>query len=122
MPGGDRTGPVGVGSKTGRGAGFCSGFAMPGCANPSPRRGFGMDFGRGRGRGRDFWGRPVGGGFGWRHRFFATGVPGWMRAGPYAEPGPETEKQGLKQQAEALEAELDMVKKRIDELDSGCES
>ena len=34
MPRGDGTGPVGMGRMTGRGAGFCAGFAAPGCANP----------------------------------------------------------------------------------------
>lgn len=38
MPGGDRTGPMGAGSMTGRGMGVCAGNARPG-------------FGRGRGFG-----------------------------------------------------------------------
>ncbi|RLI76297.1 hypothetical protein DRP04_12770 [Archaeoglobales archaeon] len=33
MPGGDRTGPWGMGPRTGRGAGFCSGYGMPGFMN-----------------------------------------------------------------------------------------
>lgn len=114
MPAGDRTGPMGAGPRTGRAAGYCGGFGMPGYANPVPGRGFGMGFGRGRG----FWRRPFGGRFGWRNRFFATGMPAWMPRGPYLEPEPEAEKQGLKQQAEALEAELDMVRKRLDALES----
>lgn len=122
MPGGDRTGPMGAGSRTGRGAGFCSGFAMPGFSNPVPGRGFGMGFGRAGGRGRGFRGRFFGGGFGWRHRFFGAGMPGAMNVGPYIQPDPETEKQGLKQEAETLEAELNMVKKRLDELESSRES
>ncbi|MFP4159247.1 MAG: DUF5320 domain-containing protein [Desulfobacterales bacterium] len=122
MPGGDRTGPVGAGPASGRAAGFCSGFAMPGFANPVPGRGFGMGFGRARGRGRGLKARFFGGGFGWRHRFYATGVPGWAYSGPYGPPDPETEKQGLKQEAAALQEELDMVKKRLDELESGSES
>ncbi|MFP3999507.1 MAG: DUF5320 domain-containing protein [Desulfobacterales bacterium] len=114
MPGGDRTGPIGAGPMTGRGAGFCSGFAAPGFAVPGPGRGFGMGFGRGRGlRGRFF-----GGGFGWRNRFFATGIPGRAYFGSYAGPDPEAEKQGLKQEAEALQAQLDMVRKRLDDLES----
>jgi len=58
MPGGDRTGPWGLGPRTGRTAGY----NMPGYANP----GYGRRFGRGGGRGfgRGFWGR--GRGFGWR--------------------------------------------------------
>lgn len=30
MPGGDGTGPMGLGSMTGRGVGFCTGFNIPG--------------------------------------------------------------------------------------------
>ncbi len=38
MPRGDGTGPQGLGPMTGRGAGFCSGYDVPGYANPAPRR------------------------------------------------------------------------------------
>lgn len=38
MPRGDGTGPQGLGPMTGRGAGFCSGYGVPGYANPLPRR------------------------------------------------------------------------------------
>ncbi len=53
MPGGDGTGPLGHGRRTGRGAGFCGGFRMPGFMNPlvyggrSPRAGRGRMFFRG---------------------------------------------------------------------------
>lgn len=30
LAGGDRTGPMGLGAMTGRGAGFCNGFSVPG--------------------------------------------------------------------------------------------
>ena len=30
MPGGDRTGPLGLGPRTGRGLGYCSGYNRPG--------------------------------------------------------------------------------------------
>ena len=45
MPGGDRTGPMGMGPMTGRGAGYCAGSAAAGFAN----RVYGGGFGRGRG-------------------------------------------------------------------------
>lgn len=45
MPRGNGTGPAGMGPMTGRGAGFCAGFGMPGYAN----RGDGGFFGRGMG-------------------------------------------------------------------------
>ena len=80
MPRGDGTGPMGMGPMTGRAAGFCAGYGMPGYMNPVAGRGFGMGFGRGRGFGG-------GGGRGWRNRFYATGLPGWAGAGmPYGAP------------------------------------
>ncbi len=115
MPRGDRTGPMGMGPMTGRAAGFCAGFNAPGNANPASGRGFGMGGGRGRGFG--------GGERGWRHMYFATGQPGWMRFGSYAAPyqnsDPEMEKQALKNQAEALQAQLNMIKQRLDKSDAG---
>ena len=40
MPAGDRTGPLGMGPMTGRAAGYCAGYPVPGYANPIPGRGF----------------------------------------------------------------------------------
>ncbi|MBN1626509.1 MAG: DUF5320 domain-containing protein, partial [Deltaproteobacteria bacterium] len=65
MPGGDGTGPNGMGSMTGRGAGWCAGFNTPGYANSSPVQGFG--------RGRGFYGGRGGGGRGRRNMYYATG-------------------------------------------------
>ena len=112
MPGGDRTGPAGMGPMTGRAAGYCAGYPVPGYMNPMGGRGF---WGWGRGFG--------GGGRGWRHWYYATGLPGWMRFGwggvpPVAEPTPEAEKSFLIGQAEALQAQLDEVKKRLEELEA----
>jgi len=118
VPRGDRTGPRGMGAMTGHGAGYCAGFRMPGYANPAPGRGFGMGFGRGGA----FWGRGFGGGRGWRHGFWATGLPGWMPFGPpaapYPKPDQEMDKQALKNEAEALQSELDFIKKRVNEIES----
>ncbi len=61
MPGGDRTGPLGLGPRTGRGLGYCSGYNRPGFMSRVfgrfgwGRGGRGRGFGRGRGRGRRFW-------------------------------------------------------------------
>ena len=38
MPGGDRTGPAGFGPMTGRAAGYCAGYTVPGYMNPIPGR------------------------------------------------------------------------------------
>ncbi|MBH1939431.1 DUF5320 domain-containing protein [Mobilitalea sibirica] len=39
MPRGDGSGPIGLGAMTGRSAGFCAGFQVPGYRNPFPIRG-----------------------------------------------------------------------------------
>ena len=54
MPRGDKTGPAGAGPMTGRGAGFCVNFGVPGYANPVGGRGMGMGRGNRMGRGRGF--------------------------------------------------------------------
>lgn len=122
MPRGDRTGPLGMGPMTGRAAGYCAGYGMPGYANPMPGRGFGLGRARGWGGG---WGR----GYRWRHWFYATGLPGWLRFGygpawapppaaygPYA-PSPDEELDALKGQAQWLKDELEAISKRIEELE-----
>ena len=127
MPRGDGTGPMGMGPMTGRAAGYCAGFGVPGYANPIPGRGLGMGFRGGRGAyGRGFGG----GGRGFRHWFYATGLPGWVRFGagipaygnpaPYGNLNPEVEKQALKNQAEVLQSELDYIKKRLSELETNA--
>jgi len=119
MPRGDRTGPAGMGPMTGRGAGYCAGYGMPGYMNPAFGRGFGMGFGWGRGRGFG------GGGWGRRNWFHAAGVPGWMGYGgyaaPYQAPDADTEKQMLKSEAKAVRAELDAIDKRLAELEAGTD-
>ncbi|MBS3818893.1 DUF5320 domain-containing protein [bacterium] len=52
MPRGDRTGPMGVGPRTGRGMGYCSGYSQPGFMNPGPGMGLARGFGRATGFGR----------------------------------------------------------------------
>jgi len=48
MPGGDRTGPAGMGPMTGRAAGYCAGYPVPGYLNPvvSPALWAGGAYGR----------------------------------------------------------------------------
>jgi len=52
MPRGDRKGPYGLGPRTGRAAGYCADYPVPGFMNSVPRFGRGFGFGRGWGRGR----------------------------------------------------------------------
>ena len=124
MPGGNGTGPMGMGPMTGRAAGYCAGNSVPGYVNPGPGRGFGMGFGRG------FRGRGGGGGWGRRNQFYATGMPGWARAGVgfpawggnpsygAALPTAEQELDVLKGQAEYFSGALEDIKKRIDEFEA----
>ncbi len=57
MPGGDRTGPRGAGPMSGKAAGYCAGYPVPGYANSLGGYGRG---GRGWGRGREEAGVEVG--------------------------------------------------------------
>ncbi len=74
MPGGDGTGPGGLGPMTGRAAGFCAGYPVPGYMNPIGGR-LGLGWGRGRG-----FGRGLGRGFG---RGFGRGLGGYPMYGGY---------------------------------------
>ena len=81
MPGGDGTGPMGLGPMTGRAAGYCAGYPVPGYMNPIPGRGY-WGWGRGLGRG---WGRGFG--RGWRTRGWAGYYPpAWGRPAPWFPP------------------------------------
>jgi hypothetical protein len=117
MPFGDRTGPAGLGPRTGRGAGYCGGFGVPGSSNRTGSYGF---FGRGSGRG----------GRGWRNWFFATGLTGWQRGlgwpwgGPgayvpeHAGPSREEELGVLKDQAGFFQRTLESIQRRIEALET----
>ncbi len=130
MPGGDGTGPMGMGPMTGRAAGYCAGYAVPGFMNPVGGRG-----GWGRGRGGGFGGH----GRGWRNMYWATGLPGWARsawgvpyapapaaaaagpyaAHPYAPPtSRDAELEALRSQADYFSGALEEIRKRIDELEA----
>lgn len=103
MPRGDRTGPMGMGPMTGRGAGYCAGNTAPGYANPGGFTG-GYPCGYGRGRG-------------YRGMYYGTGMPGWARYG-----GPAfDEKAYLNNQAEYLEGQLRMVRDRLSGLNEEFE-
>lgn len=97
MPGGDRTGPLGLGPKTGRGMGFCAGYQTSGYMNPGFRRG-------------RFWRRGFGRGFGWRYQNKYD-----MPAEPVALTK-EEEKRILENELKEIEREKEEIKKRLKEL------
>ena len=123
MPGGDGTGPAGMGPMTGRAAGYCAGSAAPGFVSAPGGGGFRRGGGGRGGRGRRNW-------------YNATGLVGWQRAasgmpafgagqfaavpqaGVGAPPpvGAEQEIDLLKRQAEYFASALEGIKKRIEEL------
>ena len=123
MPGGDRTGPAGFGPMTGRAAGYCAGYPVPGYVNPVGGR-FGMGFRRGSGRG---FGRGAGWGF---RRGAFLGYPAYPAYAPaptaypvygttYPYQGTMDSKQEmdlLQAEAEDIKVELDAVNKRLAEL------
>ena len=110
MPGGDRTGPRGLGPRTGRAMGYCSGYNMPGYTNPVYGRGFGRGWGRGFGRG--FWGR--GRGLGWRG-FYSHPAPYYPET-YFPEPTNEEERVYLEDIIKGLEEEIKMIRGRLREL------
>jgi hypothetical protein len=126
MPRGDGTGPAGIGPMTGRGAGYCTGYSVPGYANtyggryPGGRRAFGSGIGQGRGYRNWYYstGLP-----GWSR--YNTGLPAWGRAAGYpyysdsygADIKPEQEIEMLKSQSENLKQQLNVIDKRIEEIE-----
>jgi hypothetical protein len=89
---------------TGRGAGYCAGNDAPGSANPG--RG-GLGLGRGRG------GLGRGAGRGRRNRFGASGL-----ADGRLPQDTRAEADLLREQLQTLEGTLEVVKERLEHLDS----
>jgi hypothetical protein len=87
---------MGMGSRTGRGMGYCFDYERVGFAR------FGSGFGGGRG---------------WRHWARTTGLPGWLRFDG-ASPMPVNEASLLKTEAEQLQAQLDAIQKRLTEIEN----
>lgn len=117
MPRGDGTGPTGLGPMTGRAAGYCAGYSVPGYMNPRPGYGYGMGFGRGGSRGfrrGGFWG----GRFQPMVPFAATP---YSYGTAYTQPTPQEERSFLENQMKALQGQLDAVKQRLDELTTQME-
>ncbi|MDP8252861.1 MAG: DUF5320 domain-containing protein [Candidatus Kaelpia aquatica] len=108
MPGGNGAGPAGMGSMTGRGAGYCAGYSTPGYMNPTA----GGGFGRGVGGGRGF-------GHGMGRGFRAPAYPYFPAASSLSL---QQEASMLKEQLKAMQDEVNMVNNRIKELESSSGS
>ena len=107
---GDRTGPTGLGPKTGRGVGYCAGYSVPGYKNTTvPRRGY--------------WRTGFqGGGGGWRNVYNATSLTRWQRESttqPAATTQPVTTTQPVltkEQQLEALKKQAEYLKNELEKI------
>ncbi len=117
MPGLNGTGPTGAGPMTGGRRGLCntagSGYI------PQPM-GNGMNFNRGMGRG---FGRGFGNGYGMgMARGFGRGI-NWGQTPLYAQnPGNADEELNiLKAQANAAQSNLDVINRRISELENSSD-
>ena len=131
MPRGDKTGPEGQGSMTGRAAGYCAGYSVPGFMKPTYGYGRGLGRGYGRGLGRGYR-RGFGRGMGRRFVEEQTVYPQRTAFQPAIYPihqrveKPESPEQeiallenyqiGLQNQKADIEQEMDDVKARIEEL------
>lgn len=91
MPGGDGTGPLGMGPMSGRFGGYRGGYC---------RRGYGYGYGAGFGRG---------GGWG-----IARNVRG---AGPWVPFSAEEEAEVLRREAKLLENSLEDIKSRLEQIE-----
>jgi len=131
MPGGDGTGPMGLGPMTGRAAGYCAGHPVPGYMNPIPGRSW---YRGGDWRARQWYGRWRGS----RSLYYAADFPGWAGEpyvmpsyggrvypgewspsmwGPfYQEPTPEEELEMLKRDQGYLKTQLEEIESRIETL------
>jgi len=122
MPGGDRTGPRGLGTRTGRALGYCAGYDVPGST-------YGPGFGYGRGGGRGMaWGsgrgRGYGRGWGYREPIYPPIMPPTQIYPSRVPLEPMDRLAMLKQEKSYLESEvkgignaLEDISKRIEELE-----
>ncbi|MFO8182721.1 MAG: DUF5320 domain-containing protein [Candidatus Aegiribacteria sp.] len=108
MPAGDGTGPRGEGPLTGRAMGRCAGYSDGGYATAP-----------GRGGGYGCYGRRVGGGRGFRNRFYETGLPYWRRLPREQEPAfrpAPTETESLRGQIQFVSDTIERLADRVEQL------
>jgi len=107
MPRGDRTGPLGEGSMTGRQLGYGAGYDSPGYT-----KGQGMGFGRGFfGRGRGFFGFGRGNRYFWRQNPVNYETP--------AGASQSEELNSMKSALQDLKNTLTAISDRLNRLDQG---
>ncbi|NCC61118.1 MAG: hypothetical protein EOM12_09275 [Verrucomicrobiae bacterium] len=111
MPGGDRTGPMGQGPMSGRGAGYCAGNNQPGWT--SAPMGGGRAWGGGQGGGRG-WGRGA-------RRFQGNAVPSWNQAAMAPEPPPPavpgtTEGNSMEQKFNNLQKQVEGLSQSLEKI------
>jgi hypothetical protein len=120
MPRGDRTGPDGLGPMTGRALGYCAGYDRPGFTQGYGGLGRAWGFGGGRGRGRGF-----GRGYGFAG-YYGIGRRRLYRDYAYPPIDPiydsgythDEALSRLREEEEAVNKELDALRKRIKELEA----
>ena len=120
MPSGDKTGPRGLGSMTGRGLGYCASYSAPGYT-----KGSGMGFGRGRrvgfGRGMAWhmgWMKGPGGYWGYRN---PMSRPAFVQAPIYTQVSAPEQLEMLNQEKQYLESEMEGFKKAIEDISKRIE-
>ena len=106
MPIGDRTGPRGLGPKTGRGVGYCTGFRSPGYQNCTPEERF--DISR-AGGGRDAFGVRDGYGV-YKHPFTEYVTK------PFVSNREKNTEISLKDEMYSLQCHVEAMKKDISDL------
>ncbi|MCD6200898.1 MAG: DUF5320 domain-containing protein [Bacteroidales bacterium] len=104
MPRGDRTGPDGLGPMTGRRAGYCAGYSVPGYMNDVP--GWGRSYGYGRGA---RWGYGYGRGYRWGAGYGRGYYPADV-------PPAVDEKTFLENELKYLEQQQENLRKRLNDL------
>ena len=106
MPLGDRTGPMGQGSMTGRALGYCEGYDSSGYEKRFGGQGRGHRFGRRMGRHRSY-----GRGIHWAWPSFGYNPSQWF-------PDKEEEIKILKSQSEELKRMQNDIEKRLSDLEN----
>jgi len=116
MPGGNGTGPMGWGPMSGRRAGYCAGYGVPGCLNSPGGRGAGLGRGAGFGRGA---GLGRGGGMG---PVFPAASYGFNPQAAWSGVTAEQEQAALKNQLAHLEQLSANLRQRLSDFENPAES